>query len=217
MNLFCLLWAPLFYFFWVSLKPLNVNNPGGPGALLLGSVCALVRLTSPWVSPGEFGFSRWLSALVDTVGLPALLPFLFFVLFSALKIIPSPGNPPGFALIWLIPEGILRSVSRSGRREPVFLVLVPLLWTALALGIPFFARLLLTGKGNRWLRGACALFGMAALPLAAVTCYWAFFCQRLSLGWILFAVTLLPAIFYLVEAVTKSRQWAKDVVYQIIL
>jgi multisubunit Na+/H+ antiporter MnhF subunit len=194
MNLFCLLWTPLFYLFWVSLRPPETHGSAGIWALLLGSVFALVRfITGPWVSPGTFGFSRWLSALVDTAGLPALVPFLFFGFFAALKIIPSPGDPAGFALLWLIPQGIFRSFSRAGRRDPVFLVLVPVLWTALALGISFFVRFI--PCGNRRFRRILALLGMAALLLAAVTCYWAFFCQKFLWGWILFALTLVPFVF----------------------
>jgi hypothetical protein len=196
MNLFCFLWTPLFYFLWISLRPPKANNSGGAGALLLGSACALARyITGPWIDPGEFGFSRWLSALVDTVGLPALVPFLFFALFSALKIIPFPGDPTGFALLWLVPEGIFRSVNPAGRYDPVFLTLVPVLWTAIALGIPFFVRFLSNGK--QWFRIAVALFGIMTLPLAATACYWAFFCHHLPLGWILLGVTLMPPGFFL--------------------
>jgi hypothetical protein len=196
MNLFCLLWTPLFYFFWVSLRPPKTDSPGEAWGLLLGSAFALVRFTTgPWIFPGEFGFSRWLSALVDTVGLPALMPFLFFVLFSVFRIIPSirEGDPAGFALLWLIPEGILRSVNRAGRHDPLFLTLVPMLWTAVAVGIPFFTRLI--PNGNRWLRTVLAVPGIAALSLAAVSCYWAFFCRHLLWGWILLAVTLMPQVF----------------------
>lgn len=196
MNFFCFLWMPLFYFFWISLRPPTAANSGGVGALLLGSACALVRyITAPWISPGEFGFSRWLSTLVDTVSLPALLPLLFFALFSALNIIPAPGDPVGFALLWLVPEGMFRSLNPAGRRDPVFLTLVPVLWTAIALGIPLFARFLSNRK--RRFRMALALFGITALPLAAASCYWAFFCRRLPLGWVLLAATLMPPVLSL--------------------
>jgi hypothetical protein len=205
MNVFCLLWTPLFYFFWVSLMPSKTNGPAGAAALFLGSVFALSRfITGPWVSPGEFGFCRWLSALVDTAGLPALVPFLFFVFFAALKIIPPSGDSAGFALLWLIPEGIFRSLSRAGRHDAVFLALVPMLWTALALGIPFFARFI--PGGNLRPRTILAASGIAALPAAAVTCYWAFFCQRLLWGWLFFALTLIPPVFSIGLALYQVRK-----------
>jgi hypothetical protein len=195
MNLFCLLWIPLFYFFWAALTPAETTSPGGVWALLLGSAFTLTRfITGPWVSLGEFGLFRWLSALVDTVGLPALMPLLFFVLFVFLKVVPSSEDPTGFALLWLIPEGILRSISRNGRHDAVFLVLVPLLWTAVTVGMPFFVRVIL--DGNRWFLKVLALFGTLILPLAAATCYWAFFCQRLLWGRVSFGITLLPLILF---------------------
>ncbi|MDR0386644.1 MAG: hypothetical protein LBH57_01275, partial [Treponema sp.] len=147
MNFFCFLWTPVFYLFWAALRPSTTRDSYGLWALFLGSVFALVRfITGPWISPGTFGFSRWLSSLVDIVSLPALIPFLFFVLFTVFRTGPSRENredPAGFALIWLIPEGVFRSLNRNGSHDPAFLVLVPVLWTALALGIPLFVRFLL--------------------------------------------------------------------------
>jgi hypothetical protein len=193
MNLFCLLWGPLFYFFWVSLFQTKGSNPGGVWVLLLGSVFALIKLiTGPWIFPGEFGDYRWISALVDTVGIPALLPFVLYALFAAFRIIPFSGDPAGFALLWLIPQGIFRSVSREGRHDPLFLALVPLLWTAIVVGISLFIRAML--DGNRRFLAFLAVPGILALPLAAVTCYWAFFCQRLLWGWALFAISILPLV-----------------------
>jgi hypothetical protein len=139
---------------------------------------------------------------VDTVGLPALAPFLFFALFTALKIIPSPGDPAGFALLWLIPQGIFRSLSRAGRRDPVFLVLVPLLWTALALGTAFFCRLI--PGGNRRFRKIPAVLGMAALPPAAASCYWAFFCRNPLRGWIFLALALVPLVCFIAASLRRA-------------
>jgi hypothetical protein len=202
MNLFCLLWMPLFYCFWVSLVPAKTGGPGNVWALLLGSVFALIRfMTGPWVSSGDFGLSRWFSALVDTAGLPALLPLLFFVFFTVFKIIPSSDDPAGFALLWLIPGGIFRSVSRSGRHDPVFLVLVPLLWTAIAVGVPFFFRIIL--DGNKRFLAFLIVPVILAFFLAAVTCYWAFFCQRFLWGWGLFAAAIIPLLCSLVVSLRR--------------
>jgi hypothetical protein len=195
---------PLFYFFWVSLVPAKTGGPGNVLALSLGSVFALIRfITGPWIFSGGFGFSRWLSALVDTAGLPALLPLLFFVFFAVLKIIPAPGDPAGFALIWLIPGGIIHSVSRSGRHDPVFLVLIPLLWTAIAVGIPFFVRILL--DGNKRLLAFLVVPAILALPLAAVTCYWAFFCRRILWGWGLLIAAVIPLLCSLAVSLRHTR------------
>jgi hypothetical protein len=207
MNLFCLLWAPLFYFFWVSLFQAKGSSPGGVWALLLGSVFALIKLiTGPWIAPGEFGDYRWFSALVDTVGIPALLPLVLYALFAAFRIIPFSGDPAGFALLWLIPQGIFRSVSQEGRHDPLFLVLVPLLWTAIVVGISLFIRAML--GGNRRFLAFLAVPGILALPLAAITCYWAFFCQWLLWGWALFAISLLPLVIS--TGFSIHRAWKYD-------
>lgn len=205
MNFFCLLWTPLFYLFWVSLRPPAARDPGGLWALLFGSAFALTRfITGPWVAPGEFGLSRWLSVLVDAVGLPALIPFLFFVLFAVFRAGSAPGDPAGFALLWLIPEGILRSLNRAGSHDPVFLTLAPALWTALALGISLFIRFL--SRGNRPFRAVAAFLGSAVLIPAAVTCYWAFFCRYLLLGWLFFALTLIPTVCSLASSLHRIRK-----------
>lgn len=204
MNLFCILWAPFFYFFWISLNPAKNDSSGGVWALLLGSAFALIKfITGPWIPPGEFGGNRWLSALVDTIGIPAILPFALYALFAAFRIIPFSGDMAGFALLWLIPQGVLRSLSREGRYDPIFLALVPLLWTALVVGIACFIRIL-TG-GNRRFVAFLAVPGILALPLAAVTCYWAFFCQRILWGWALFAGSLLPLVIFM--GVSLHQAW----------
>jgi hypothetical protein len=201
MNLFCLLWTPLFYIFWVSLAPEKTRSPGGVGALLLGSAFTLVQfLSGPWIAPGEFGLSRWLSALVDVIGLPALLPFLFFALFVLFRIVPVDADPVDFALLWLIPGGILRSVSRSGIHDPVFLVLVPLLRTAVVVGLALFIRLI---SRRRALTVIFAVSGILSLPPAASACYWAFFSQQLLWGWILFALSLLPLVCFVLISFIK--------------
>jgi hypothetical protein len=217
MNLFCLLWTPLFYIFWISLTPVKTRSPAGFWALLLGSAFSLVQFVSgPWIAPGEFGFSRWLSALVDGISLPALLPFLVFALFALLRIVPAAADPVDFALLWLIPGGILRAVSRSGLHDPVFLVLPPLLRTAVVLGFAFFVRIILSAgrrtflseseagcSGSRRLAVVFPVFGILALLPAAAACYWAFFSQRLIWGWIFFALSLLPLACYVLLSFIK--------------
>jgi hypothetical protein len=201
MNLFCLLWTPLFYIFWVSLTPEKTRSPGAVGALLLGSAFTLVQFVSgSWIAPGEFGLSRWLNALVDVIGLPALLPFLVFALFALLRIVPRDADPVDFALLWLIPGGVLRSVSRSGIHDPVFLVLIPLLRTAVVVGLGFFIRII---SGKRALAVIFAVSGILALPPAASACYWAFFSQRLVWGWVLFALSLLPLVCFVLISFIK--------------
>jgi hypothetical protein len=191
MVLFCLLWAPLVYLLRTSLSGEYRNSTGGVWALVLGTAVALAQFfTGPLILPGGFGFSRWLSVLVDVIGLPALLPFLFFGLFTLLRVFSGPGDMANFVLLWLVPEGILRALTWSAQNEPIRLVLTPLLWTAVALGVPFFFRII---RDNfRPLAVIPAALGILAVPLGAITGYWAFFSQDALWGWVFLALTLSP-------------------------
>ncbi|MDR2110416.1 MAG: hypothetical protein LBP32_03830 [Spirochaetaceae bacterium] len=189
MSLVCFLWMPLFYLFWRSVSP----ERGGSGevwALLLGSIVALIQFfLGALVNPGGFGFSRWISACVDVVGLPAVLPFLVCALGAALRLFSPAGDLTGFALLWLIPGAAIRAVSWSAHKDPSLLVLVPLLWTSLAVGIPFFIRILRESYGGIII---FAVTGVVVLPFLAASVYWAFFSQRSLLGFCLFFIALIP-------------------------
>jgi hypothetical protein len=190
MSLFCFLWTPLFYLFWRSVTATGTESSGEVWALLLGSVVAFVRfLQGSFISPGAFGLSRWLSACVDIVALPATLPLLACVLLVRLRMLGGAVNYAGFALLWLIPGAAIRAVSWSALKDPFLLVLTPALWTAIAVGVPFF--IALVGKSPRLLVIPLAMAG-AALPLLAATVYWAFFSQRNWLGLLLLVPALVP-------------------------
>jgi hypothetical protein len=192
MSLFCLLWTPFFYLFWRSICPEREAGSGGIWALLLGSLVALLHFfLGALVNPGGFGLSRWLSGCVDIVVLPALLPLPVYFLLTSFRVISGRADFTNFTLLWLIPGGALRTVSWSAQRDPILLVLVPLLWTALALGLPFCAGRIFR-PGSRLL---VSLFVLAALglPFLAATVYWAFFYQKLVLGYLLLLVTVIPA------------------------
>jgi hypothetical protein len=189
MSLFCFLWMPLFYLFWRSTAASGTGS-GEVWALLLGSVVAFIRfLLGSFISPGAFGFSRWLSACVDIVALPAALPLLACALLVRLRMLGGTVNYANFALLWLIPGAAMRAVSWSALKDPFLLTLTPTLWTAIAVGVPFF--IVMMGKSRRWLLIPQAV-AMAVLPFLAATVYWAFFSQRNWLGVLLFALTLIP-------------------------
>ncbi|GHV78861.1 hypothetical protein AGMMS49944_06520 [Spirochaetia bacterium] len=179
---------PLFYLFWRSLSKPETEGSGGIWALILGSVAAFVQfLLGSFVSPGAFGFSRWLSACIDIVTLPAVLPLVVCRFLSRRRsvgrILSGAPNYAHFALLWLIPVSAIRAVSWSAQNNPALLVLTPILWTAIAVGIPVFM------KGTvRILR----VLVMVVLPFLAATAYWAFFAQRTVLGFLLLGVTLIP-------------------------
>ncbi|GHV30470.1 hypothetical protein AGMMS4952_17530 [Spirochaetia bacterium] len=179
---------PLFYLFWRSITGLETESSGGIWALILGSIIAFVRfllgesLLGSFIKPGVFGLSRWLNICVDIVTLPAVLPLLVCLLLSRLRILLAP-NYAHFALLWLIPVSAIRGVSWSAKNDPTLLVLTPILWTAIVVGLCFF---------NRGRKSFLRIMTMAFLPFLATTAYWAFFSQRTILGFLLLALTLIP-------------------------
>lgn len=197
-SLFCFLWMPLFYLFWRSIAPSvaageTSRDAGGIWALILGSLVAIIQFfLGSFVRPGAFGLSRWFSACVDIVTLPAVIPLLVCFLFSRLRILSGSANYANFALLWLIPGAAIRAVSWSAQNDPSLLVLTPILWTAIAVGIPLFT-VMPTGRFKCIL--ILKVLAMGLLPFLAATVYWAFFAQKTVLGFLLLALTLMPLGF----------------------
>jgi hypothetical protein len=189
MSLFCFLWTPLVYLFWTSVSAED-SNAGGVLALLLGSIVALIQFfLGSFINAGGFGFSRWVSACIDVVSLPAVLPFILGGILMALRLFSGPDDLTNFALLWLIPGAAIRSVSWSAVKDPSLLVLVPVLWTAIAVGIPFLLRIAQNGFGYIVI---LPIIGIATLPFLAATAYWAFFSQKTMPGIGFLCVTLIP-------------------------
>ncbi|MDR1278242.1 MAG: hypothetical protein LBK02_05785 [Treponema sp.] len=201
MSLFCFLWTPFFYLFRRSIT----GGEGGAGAvmaLLLGSVVALFQFfLGSLVNPGGFGFSRWVSGFVDIVSLPVLVPLAVCLLFILFRVFAGTPDFVNFTLLWFIPAAALRSLSWSAQNDPILLVLVPLLWTAIAVGIPFFINIIASGRLPVIISAA---FAILAIPLLAATSYWAFFSQKTALGFCLFFITLVPAAFSIVFSMVKN-------------
>jgi hypothetical protein len=208
MSLFCLLWVPAFYLFRRSVA--GEGGSGGVWALLLGSVHGVLQLSLGYaVNPGGFGFSRWLFAFVDIVSLPVLIPLLVYAICVLLRLFSGGFDFANFALLWMIPPAALRAIVWSSRadssaRDPLLLVAVPLLWTALAAGIPFLINCITAHF--RKLVLVCAGLGILALPVMAAASWWAFFSQKMLLGWLLFSVCLVPMLV----SVTMDFARAKD-------
>ncbi|MDR2542114.1 MAG: hypothetical protein LBC80_01515 [Treponema sp.] len=196
MVLFCLLWVPLFY-----LLRRSFSQGGGSGvwALLLGSITAMLQYNlGDFVSPGGFGFSRVLYGFVDIVSLTVFIPLVFCFLISLFKGFSQEIDFANFTLLWLIPVGALRALGWSTTNNPILLVVTPLLWTALAVGIPYFINLMLNN-----LRLHMIIFNVLLillLPVLACTTYWAFFSHHTLIGFILLIVANVPLVISLVFA-----------------
>jgi len=191
MYIFSFLWVPLFYLFRRSIS--GAGGVGGVWALILGSVTAVFQFfLGDLVDGGGFGLSRWMSAFVDVVGLPVLIPLLVYTVFIAFRLFSGNIDFANFILIWLIPVAGVKALGWGSHRSPLLLLIVPLLWTALAVGISLFINGII--RYFRWYVVFFAGLGIIALPAAAITAYWAIFSQQTMLGYLLFSVALIPML-----------------------
>jgi hypothetical protein len=124
------------------------------------------------------------------VALPAALPFIICFIFALVRIITPESNFTHLAFLWLIPVAALRALSWSSQNDPILLLGVPLLWTAVVVGMGFFVQIVQNGWGLIVLP---AIAGAIAVPLLGATSYWAFFSQYTVAGVFLLIVTMIPA------------------------
>jgi hypothetical protein len=190
MSVFCLLWVPFFFFF---RRTFTGGGGGGVWALLLGSITAILQFfLGYFIKPGGFGFSRWLFGFVEIVSVPVLVPIILYALLAFFRGLSGSADFADFALLWLIPVGALRAIGWGPTNDVILLVSVPLLWTALAVGIPFFINW--TANNFRWYSVIISFICILLLPLTAASAYWAFFAQQTALGFLLLFVTHIPLI-----------------------
>jgi hypothetical protein len=160
-------------------------------ALLLGSITAILQfLLGYLVSPGGCGFSRWFFGFIDIVSLPVLVPLILYSLLYFVRGFSGDADFENFALLWLIPFAALRAIGWSSTNDAILLIAVPLLWTALAVGIPFFINRL--ADNLRWYTAIAFILCIMLLPVIAAGSYWAFFSQHTLLGFLLFFVVHIP-------------------------
>ena len=203
MTIFCFLWMPLFYLFRRSTE--GTNNSGGVWALLLGSVLALVQFFfGDLIEPGGFGFSRWLNGFVDIIVLPVMIPLVIYLFLLIFRILAGDADFANFTLLWLIPGAGIRAVSWSSANDPVLLVLVPVLWTAIAIGIPFFIRFFMNFE--QWYIKVSSILAILVLPFIAATAWWAFYSQNNPLGIILLCLSVIPLTISIILSMLKTEQ-----------
>ncbi|MDR3019468.1 MAG: hypothetical protein LBU66_01025 [Treponema sp.] len=189
MSVFCLLWVPFFYLLRRSFT--GGKGAGSVWALILGSLTAILQFFLGYlVSPGGFGVSRWVFGFIDIVSLPVIIPLVVCFLMLFFRGFSGEADFANFALLWLFPVGGLRAIGWNSSGDSILLIAVPLLWTALAVGIPFFINLMLSNF--RWYTAAVSILGILALPIIAATSYWAFFSQYTFLGFLFFFIAHIP-------------------------
>ncbi|MDR1362678.1 MAG: hypothetical protein LBJ35_01315, partial [Spirochaetaceae bacterium] len=195
MVLFCILWTPVFYLFWITIRP-----PGGGSgelyALLTGGAIAIVRFFVPsLVEPYGFGLSRYLSAFMDYTSLPVLLPLIAAKLITLFYPRGGITDYTGFTLLALVPSALVYSTVWSASRDILRLVLTPLLWTALIMAFhPLIELAKDTLSRHRIPRKIAAVMGMAVYTMLPPFVWWSFFCQKTLDGIILLFPSFAPMI-----------------------
>jgi len=203
MTIFCFLWMPLFYLFWRAVTGNDVYA-GGLLALLAGSIITFVQFfLGSFIEPGGFGFSRWVSGCIDIVSLPALLPFFVYLVLVVFRLVPGNVNFANFALLWLIPAAAIRALGWIYLGDPILLVLVPVLWAAIAVGVSFFITLTKTG---RVLVIISASLGILVIPFVAASSYWAFYCQKTTMGFLFLLAAVTPMLVSMVLSLVKIKR-----------
>jgi len=202
MSLFCLLWIPLFYLFWRSITGNNTAS-GGVWAILVGSIVAMIQFfLGNFVEPGGFGLSRWISGCIDIVTIPALAPLVIYFFLITFKFISGEPDFASFTLLWLIPSAAIRALSWSSVGDPLLLVLVPVLWTAIAVGVSFFISIIQTG---RFFVIIPAFLVILMIPFAAACSYWAFFAQKTYLGLLFLFAAVAPMLVSVILSFIRAH------------
>jgi hypothetical protein len=192
MSLFCLLCVPLIFFLRRS-DPIEGKH--SIWALPLGGIVATIQyFFGPFLAPGAFGLSRWISGFVDIISLPVLIPPIICAVLIMLKKFSATMDYAGFTLVWIIPLAAIHALTNLPSLLP--LVIVPLLWIAQALGISFFIRCMI--KKPHPVVIIFSVLGILALPGIATTSWWAFFINDLPMGALLLGAGLIPALISLI-------------------
>ncbi|GHV85720.1 hypothetical protein AGMMS50230_13280 [Spirochaetia bacterium] len=123
--------------------------------------------------------------------------------FALLRIISAQANFTNYAFLWLIPVAAVRALGWSSQNDPILLMAVPVLWTAVVVGMGLIIRFIQNAWG--WIV-IPAIAGALALPLAAATAYWAFFAQHTVLGFLLFILCLGPMGVSITISFMESRR-----------
>jgi len=179
-------------------------------ALVGGSVAALIQfLFGPFVEPLGFELSRWMNGFVDIVTVPALMPILLCAFFIIFRLIKKDTeffqnlDFTAFALLWLIPTGAVRAFGWSAQSDPAHLILAPILWASIAIGVPFFIDFY---KYRHVLVIIPASLGVLIIPFAATSAYWAFYGQDTFFGYIFLLVAAAPMLVATVLSIIRAER-----------
>ncbi|MEW6563897.1 MAG: hypothetical protein AB1404_00190 [Spirochaetota bacterium] len=206
MILFSILWIPALYLFVEALQqPRDPEKKGMVLAVIGGSCFAVFYFFIPqFVPEGAFGFLRFLYGFFDVVALPVLLPLIFRYLLQIRYGHQKYIEIHQFVLMWLIPVALVKGIQWNINKDPILLVLVPLLWGALSIGLPW---LINKAEEEIGFLSFLSYAGTVLLSLIATAAYWAWFSKLYIAAFPLAIVSMFPSLWYLIKKyieVTKS-------------
>lgn len=197
------------YFFRRSLKNSGPFRGEHLFSVALALVVALLlEALGPLVESRGFGLSAWFHGAVDYFILPVFLPLGIWTLVKKERGRRLSIDAVDFTLLWLVPVSIIGCIRWSVQVESLHLVLIPLLWSALAVALPFLVTLARESLGSR---AFFSVLSVILLPLVAITAYWAFFGQRILIGLLCTLLSLAPMVVQFVLDYRKvPHRWGLD-------
>ena len=211
MSLFCFFFMPALYL-WrravSSEKKPPFPEPGLISGFCLGLAVAFARLSvgEVFVQRG-FGLAAFAAQLIDGAPFDSMLPLaVYFLLrrFGSRRRFEE-GEAVIFSLAWLTPLCAFRAIFWSSVPDPVRLMVVPVLYAALAVSLPYWIGKIIEEYG---FAQAAAVSVVVLLPFAAAAATWALYTQRLLIGAVFFTVSAsasIPALLYVYGSRRRSR------------
>jgi hypothetical protein len=203
MFIFSLLWVPLFFLLRRAI--INEKNSGSLFAAIFGIITAIILFfIHPIIDIQNFQWSLFWFSFVDIVCIPILLPLVIYSIFVLCRFFSERIDFPNFILIWLIPIVLAKGLIGRSETSIESYLLIPVLWTSLAVSIPLFINIIISNF-RWWILLLCGL-AIIALPIASAVCYWAVFSHRFFLGFPILALLVFLMIFSIVLDFIRSRQ-----------
>jgi hypothetical protein len=178
----------------------------------IGGVIAATRFFyAIFWQPEGLGWSRFISACVDYMFFPLTIPIISCFIFACIKrlFFKERIEPDwtGWILLMLIPVMLVCAGRWGIEKNPANLVLIPLLWSAVAFNCSYFTSIFV--KKNAALNMALFLLSALAAALFAALVWWAFFVSQTIIGFALLAIEIIPAALTVLKCCKNIRTGRK--------
>jgi hypothetical protein len=214
-NILCLLWLPVFFLFWMAVRPASQRGVGKSAtagvlvALPLGIITALIWFFgSPFVQVQGRGLERIVSVFIDVNGVFLLIPLVLGWVLRVSGVFNAEFDITAWTLLFLFPVAAAASINSDPDFDPALLYLRSCICVLIPIDAAIVFRLL--RNKTRWLL-ALMLPYVLAWPVLGAACYWAFFVQERLLGWALLTAIALPALIYLSMLFVKRLRGTRSV------